>query len=224
MDREKSKNNCPAALAERRGQAVEILHCRKRAPLGGNSGDVTGAGKPEPGAGGWHWHQEARSCRDRATGRCRKAGRSGSARPDRALQDKAVRQGPLHLIHGGGLVPFCPTQPFWPGPTRQNSPGRHPRVTTAGNDPRPAGSTADTRQPPAGVGHEVSLPPQAATRSRIPARPKPPPDRSRPHGWCRGAALTTSSATPVSWPRMVMSTGAPGACLSALVSASWTTR
>jgi len=41
----------------------------------------------------------------------------------------AAVQGPLHLIRGGGLVSFCPTPAFSPGPTRQNSSARHPRLT-----------------------------------------------------------------------------------------------
>ena len=86
------------------------------------------------------------------------------------------------------------------------------------------GSSADTCQPPACVGPHVRLPPQAATRSRMPARPKPHPDRSSPEGRCRPGAFTTFTATSAPWLRTVISTGAPGACLSALVSASCTTR
>jgi hypothetical protein len=62
---------------------------------------------------------------------------------------------------------------FVPGPAKYATRLARPRPSRGlrrGQAPW-AGSRADTRQPPAAVGPEVRLPPQAITRSRIPARP-----------------------------------------------------
>ena len=61
---------------------------------GGNSGDVGGAGKPAPDAGAWPWRS--------AVG----AGQTGKL----ASLVRRTEQGPLHLIHGGGLVSLCPSE------------------------------------------------------------------------------------------------------------------
>lgn len=90
--------------------------------------------------------------------------------------------------------------------------------------PAKAGSSARTCHPPAGVGPAVRLPPHAVTRSCIAARPYLPPERASADGCSAAAGFCTQMATWMVCAATVTITGAPGACLSALVSASWTTR
>src|SRR5579862_7350888 len=71
-------------LAPRPAEAVEIPHCRKREP-GNACGYLALAEGPRV-----------------------------TRRPGNWLTCYfAARQGPLHLIHGGGLVLFCPGSELW---------------------------------------------------------------------------------------------------------------
>jgi hypothetical protein len=75
----------------------------KRAPPGGNSGNVGGTGKPAPPAGVWPWRSAAI------------AGQAGRL----ASLVRQAEQGPLQPIFGGGLVLLCPTERLRPLTTRR---------------------------------------------------------------------------------------------------------
>src|SRR5450631_2674261 len=88
------------------------------------------------------------------------------------------------------------------------------------------GSITRTRHPPWGRGPISRVPSYAATRSRMPNRPRPC-DGCAPYGRMLGvppwSTTSTSSVRPVT--RTSTRARAPlPPCLSALVSASWTTR
>src|SRR5262249_45020263 len=92
----------------------------------------------------------------------------------------------------------------------------------ADHDGSPTGSRAQTVNPPPGRGPARRSPPNTATRSRMPASPWPPPGGG-------GAELprpsaVTSIVTALSAQPTVTSARAGPACLSTLVSASWTMR
>ena len=64
----------------------------------------------------------------------------------------ATGQGPLHLIHEGGLAAFCPTAALQPGPTRRPK-RRYVRQIMKPNDP--GSTTPATASPVAGSGRRL---------------------------------------------------------------------
>ena len=98
----------------RRGEGVESISPSETGTTRRKLRDVKETGKPGSAAGDWHWRAASQV-----------QGEPGNWN----TRYGAVVQGPLHLIRGGGLVSFCPTLAFLPGPTRENSPGCHPRLT-----------------------------------------------------------------------------------------------
>ena len=92
-----------------------------------------------------------------------------------------ARQGPLHLIHGGGLVAFCPTEGFLPG-RHAGKPGRAERLWSASRDdhepPCSTGPVISGREAPPTVRPSCSrtLPPD-----RFPSVPTSPHPARSPH-------------------------------------------
>src|SRR5579862_292963 len=86
----------------------------------------------------------------------------------------------------------------------------------------PIGRRAVTVNPPPGRGSARSSPPNTATRSRMPASPWPPV--SAGGTGFPGPSSVTSMVTALSAQPTVTSARAGPACLSTLVSASWTMR
>src|SRR5580693_3787806 len=160
-------------------KGVENISPSETGTTRGNLRDVEEAGKPGSLAGGWH-RREARSA-----GRARQL--ADPVRRDRARPPLPhTWRGPCFILPDPAGFARTDTPEFVRAPS-----ARH---TAAGA----MGSSADTRQPPARVGPQVKVPPQAATRSRMPARPKPDPDRSSPEGRSRPGAFTTSTLTSAS--------------------------
>jgi hypothetical protein len=121
----------------------------KRAPPGGDSGNVRGAGRPAPRAGTWH----------------RRAARSGGQARQLARLTRRGRARPLHLIHGGALS-VCPakaslarTDVTWVAPARA------PATPRTGHDRQPARARAEAAAPTrARAGHRGGL----ARETRVP--------------------------------------------------------
>src|SRR5690606_30443498 len=88
----------------------------------------------------------------------------------------------------------------------------------------PEGILARTANPPASVGPAASAPPTAVTRSRRPARPRPPPCCPTRLRGPPPDAVVTSTEISLSSCRTRTVVAAPGACFRALVRASCTTR
>src|SRR5882757_2072080 len=85
------------------------------------------------------------------------------------------------------------------------------------------GNLAATTKSPLASGPCDSVPPARSTRSRKPISPLPDPGTVAPTcNGCRLRTLTDSPASGAPLTRTVVA--APGACLAALVSASWTMR
>src|SRR5580693_10641803 len=105
----KPKNELPLALARRSLRQVEMLLPLETGTIRGQPRDAGTAGKPVVLAGTWHWRA------------ARGAGEAGQL----ADPERRGRQGPLHLIRGGGLVAFCPTKTF---PPRRHA-GRTPTLS-----------------------------------------------------------------------------------------------
>src|SRR5215472_8313891 len=85
-----------------------------------------------------------------------------------------------------------------------------------------AGRVATTWNPPPATGPASRLPPNSATRSRIPIRPRP--SLAAAGVGTPAPSSTTRSRRPSRWYCRLISTCAPGACLRALVVASCTMR
>ncbi len=122
---------------------VKILLPLETGTIRGHPRDAGIAGKPVVRAGTWH--------RRAACG----AGEAGQP----ADLVRRGRQGPLHLIHEGGLAAFCPTAGL--------APGRH-----AGHDANLAGSCGDIR--PAAASRWFRSASPASSRRRRPRRRWPP--------------------------------------------------
>ena len=87
---------------------------------------------------------------------------------------------------------------------------------------RPDVVLMDIRMPPSSRGSARNVPPTVRTRSRRLSRPSPPLGSDAGGRVARRlTTVTTRSSARVS---TVTATAPPGACLPALVSASWTTR
>src|ERR1700728_1448803 len=85
------------------------------------------------------------------------------------------------------------------------------------------GRRTETRQAPPGSGPAVNAPPRAATRALAPISPRPPPAEPRADFGAVPLPLKTSTVSSLAQ-STAMTMGAPGECLRALVTPSWTTR
>ena len=188
----KEQNNSGKALARHSPGRVEMLSPQETGTTPGQLGGRAGGretGIPNgclalaggSGASGkpGNWPIRCEHQGSRATGRsdvcAEEAGQL--AYP---VRRNLARPPPSHTW-GGPCFILPDSAVFARSDTREFASLPSPRNRRAGEWPHgaglpvgSAGSSADTRQPPAGVGPEVRRPPQAATRSRIPARPKPP--------------------------------------------------
>jgi len=122
---------CPALA-----KAVEMLSPSERALSGRRLRDARGTGKPGLRAGTWRWRVASGAGKRQVTGR--EAG-----------------HGPLHLIHGGDLILFCPAEMIWPGPTRRSAlPGRPLTARRASSGP----ATLRHSSPAEAAAHRVIWP------------------------------------------------------------------
>ena len=116
-------------LARHPAEAVEIPHRRKRAPLGGNSGDVRGTGKPVLPAGARHRRAARRAgeagkptdlaqCREAGqpaawcgTGKGRATGRPGAMRPGEAPSISYMEGALLYILRDSCPARTSPQAP-----------------------------------------------------------------------------------------------------------------
>ena len=120
--------------------------------------------------------------------------------------------------------PRCPAGPRGPSGSRLRTSSWSSTITT--RMLMPATSTGQPRRHPKAAARRArpvsSSPPSSATRSRMPTRPWPA--HRRRSGAAGPPSSTTSSSSPESADLSVTTTLVARACLSTLVSASWTMR
>ena len=81
-----------------------------------------------PGGDSGTWEEQGNLSLTRVPGSGGRRVRAGKARRLADLGCGEARRGPLHLIHGGDLVLFCPAQALSPGPTRRQALARRPQA------------------------------------------------------------------------------------------------